>query len=63
MKTGPAAKSGYDLALTELDDEFVVNVGSERGGEILAACPWTPATADQVEQADDAPPGSLLPPG
>jgi ferredoxin len=55
MKTGPAVKSGYDLALTELDDVFVVDVGSDLGGEILAGCPWTPATAQQVAQAKDAP--------
>jgi ferredoxin len=55
MKTGPAAKSGYDLALTELDDAFVVDVGSQLGGEILSGCPWKPATAQQVTQARDAP--------
>jgi len=55
MKTGPAVKSGFDLALTELDDCFVVEVGSEAGGRVLAECPWTPATSRQVRQAREAP--------
>ncbi|MEQ8789622.1 MAG: 4Fe-4S dicluster domain-containing protein [Pirellulaceae bacterium] len=55
MKTGPAVKSGFDLALTELEDSFVVEVGSERGGEILAECDWIPATSQQAQQAQETP--------
>ncbi|HEU4980185.1 MAG TPA: hypothetical protein VFT14_03140, partial [Solirubrobacterales bacterium] len=39
METGPRAKSGYDLALTELLDgehRFLVEAGSKRGAELLA---------------------------
>jgi ferredoxin len=40
MDTGPRVTDGYDLALTEILDEdghrFVVEVGSERGEEVLA---------------------------
>ena len=40
MATGPAAKEGFDLALTELiddnDHEFLVRAGSERGEAVLA---------------------------
>ena len=39
MDTGPKAKQGFDLALTELLDgehRFLVEVGSERGAELLA---------------------------
>lgn len=43
METGPRAKGGYDLLLTELMDgethEFAVEVGTERGREILAEVP------------------------
>ena len=43
MDTGPQAKSGYDIALTELirDGEhgFLAESGSDRGAEILAALP------------------------
>jgi len=37
MNTGPKARSGFDLALTELDDRFVVEVGTQRGSDILAS--------------------------
>jgi sulfhydrogenase subunit beta (sulfur reductase) len=40
MDTGPRVTAGFDLALTELIDDgghrFVVEVGSERGAEVLA---------------------------
>jgi sulfhydrogenase subunit beta (sulfur reductase) len=36
MGTGPAHKAGYDLCLTELDDVFLVQVGSELGRSLLA---------------------------
>jgi sulfhydrogenase subunit beta (sulfur reductase) len=43
MDTGPTAHSGYDLALTELIEPgrhyFVLDVGSERGAELLAELP------------------------
>ncbi len=36
MGTGPRHKSGFDLCLTELDDAFLVEVGSELGRSLLA---------------------------
>ncbi len=48
MTTGPGATDGFDLALTELVDDqghrFLVRVGSERGGTVLAAVPRREAT-------------------
>ena len=48
MKTGPKATFGYDLALTEIVDSarhyFVVDVGSERGAEVLADVPHQEST-------------------
>jgi ferredoxin len=49
MKTGPAAKNGFDLALTEMDSTFVVEVGSTKGGEIVSRIDWVPATLQQLE--------------
>ena len=46
MGTGPKAESGFDLALTELLDgehRFLIEVGSERGAEVLAELPSRPA--------------------
>ncbi|HET6966947.1 MAG TPA: 4Fe-4S dicluster domain-containing protein [Ornithinibacter sp.] len=58
MGTGPRPESGrgapFDLCLTELLDgghRFVVEVGSERGGELLDAIGASPATVRDVEAA------------
>ncbi len=52
LNTGPRATSGFDLALTEIahKDEhyFVVEVGSARGAEVLAATAHRPATDDEA---------------
>ncbi|HTI51385.1 MAG TPA: 4Fe-4S dicluster domain-containing protein [Planctomycetaceae bacterium] len=37
MKTGPECRNGFDLALTEFAEGFVVSVGSDRGREVLDA--------------------------
>jgi ferredoxin len=50
MGTGPKADAGYDLALTEILDgehRFLVEVGSERGVEVLSAVPHRPA--DEID--------------
>jgi ferredoxin len=54
MDTGPAAKTGYDLALTELLDaeghRFLVRIGSDRGAAIMAAVPVAAATSDDEDR-------------
>ncbi|MDR3772432.1 MAG: 4Fe-4S dicluster domain-containing protein [Terracidiphilus sp.] len=45
MKTGPRAPSGFDLALTELPESFVLEIGSEAGSNALAGVDWQPASA------------------
>jgi ferredoxin len=55
LKTGPAATFGFDVALTELDKHFVIEIGTERGGEVTAATSWTPCTITEVEEARDLP--------
>ena len=53
MKTGPVAERGFDLALTEVIEEarhyFVVEVGTERGAEVLGDVPHS--SAGDAEQA------------
>ena len=51
MHTGPKASSGFDLAMTELRDVFVVEIGSEAGSAMLRDTPWTPATAFELGRA------------
>jgi formate hydrogenlyase subunit 6/NADH:ubiquinone oxidoreductase subunit I len=55
MNTGPRARDGFDLALTELlgeAHEFLVEVGSERGAALLAALPHGPAAARHIALAE-----------
>jgi ferredoxin len=55
MQTGPKADSGFDLALTELlagdTHEFLLEVGSEAGAELLAKVPHLPASHAHVAAA------------
>ena len=57
MNTGPVAERGFDLALTEVlgnrEHHFVVEVGSERGGEVLADVPHRPAADGDRRAAQD----------
>jgi len=57
MGTGPRATEGFDLALTELIDDgghrFLVEVGTERGAEVMAEVEAAPATDRDGEAADD----------
>jgi ferredoxin len=57
MGTGPRAESGYDLALTEIlegEHRLLVEVGSVRGAEVLAALESRPAAEDDVRAAGRA---------
>jgi ferredoxin len=51
MKTGPKATEGFDLAVTELPDALVMEVGSEMGSEMLRDTPWEPSTAFDLGRA------------
>jgi sulfhydrogenase subunit beta (sulfur reductase) len=55
LGTGPRAASGFDLALTELLDggrhDFLVEVGSPRGGALLAKIASRPTRAEDLESA------------
>jgi sulfhydrogenase subunit beta (sulfur reductase) len=48
MSTGPKAERGFDLALTELDPDgdhrFLIEIGSERGAQLLAEVPHRDAS-------------------
>ena len=57
MNTGPACRSGYDLALTELIDgqeiSYLVETGTDEGAELLDAVPHRSAEPAQVSNAAD----------
>jgi sulfhydrogenase subunit beta (sulfur reductase) len=48
---GPTVTAGYDIALTELDEGFLVRAKSERGRSIVEALPLQPATDAQLQCA------------
>ncbi len=50
---GPRATEGSDLALSELDDGFLVHAGSDAGRTLAARLPLAPATARQQRSAND----------
>lgn len=47
MGTGPKSKSGFDLCLTELENTFLIEIGSEAGRMVLndPNISWQPASA------------------
>jgi sulfhydrogenase subunit beta (sulfur reductase) len=51
MGTGPQATRGHDLALTELDDVFLVESASPAGSAVVAALCPEPAEADEMDDA------------
>jgi formate hydrogenlyase subunit 6/NADH:ubiquinone oxidoreductase subunit I len=53
MHTGPRCTHGFDLALTELADGFVVEIGSARGAALLAECDSQIATPAQLAAAEE----------
>ena len=54
MGSGPRVGPGFDLALTELADIFIVEVGSEVGAMMMRRANWRPAGAFELQQARDA---------
>jgi ferredoxin len=52
METGPRVKEGFDLCLTELDDVFLLTIGSELARELLADIPFELASAFLLSNAE-----------
>lgn len=55
MDSGPAVTRGADLSLFEMANHFVVEVCTERGGEVITAAPWRPSTTREVAEAEHLP--------
>ncbi len=57
MKTGPAAKDGYDIALTEVVDGdnhyYVAASGTEKGREILTEIGAATASGNEIAEAEN----------
>ena len=54
MLSGPRVQPGYDLCLTELDDVFLLAIGSELGRSVCLDIPCEPASAFMLAKADRA---------
>ena len=54
MGTGPEARGGFDLVLTELDEGFVLRAGSPEGADLVARLPLRGADAGQMLRAAEA---------
>jgi formate hydrogenlyase subunit 6/NADH:ubiquinone oxidoreductase subunit I len=56
MNTGPKVGAGHDLALTEIIDGnahyFVAEAGTDKGAELMAEIPSSPAKKDHIKAAD-----------
>ena len=50
MNTGPRCSSGFDLALTEIADGFLLEIGSDPGQSVAARLVTQRATSEQLEQ-------------
>jgi sulfhydrogenase subunit beta (sulfur reductase) len=53
MGTGPRANTSFDLALTEVDDSLLIEVGSEAGRQVLEGITLSPALDELVEEATE----------
>jgi len=51
---GPRAAYGYDIALTELEDGYIIESRSQFGAEIMQQIPIEPASRDQTYAAQGA---------
>lgn len=50
MGTGPRVQSGFDLALTECDEDFLIRAGSPSGFDVFQELPLSPVTPERTEQ-------------
>jgi ferredoxin len=51
MGTGPACTSGFDLAMTELPDGFLIEAATDAGADVLAALETVAASIEQLQAA------------
>jgi formate hydrogenlyase subunit 6/NADH:ubiquinone oxidoreductase subunit I len=51
MNAGPALTMGFDLALTEVSPNFIVEIGTATGAEVMSKIEWAPCTRQQVDDA------------
>lgn len=50
MGPGPVVTQGFDLALTELEDAFAVDIGTNLGCDLINSCRWSVIDDQQAEE-------------
>ncbi len=53
METGPKARQGFDLSLTEADEDFLIEAGSAKGLKVLEHLPCAPASEERIKQDEE----------
>ncbi len=53
MDTGPRCRSGFDLALTEIESGFLVQVGSDQGRSLFESVPKRLARSVEMDRGDE----------
>ena len=51
METGPRAHNGFDLVVTEVDDQLLIEAGSEAGRDVLSGLPPSSTSEDLIGEA------------
>jgi formate hydrogenlyase subunit 6/NADH:ubiquinone oxidoreductase subunit I len=51
MNTGPTVTNGFDLALTEVNLHFILEIGTAKGADVMSEIEWAPCTRQQVDEA------------
>jgi formate hydrogenlyase subunit 6/NADH:ubiquinone oxidoreductase subunit I len=54
MGTGPKATGGFDLALTEVEDHFLMEIGSPTGEEVMGKLDWQAVSKTITKAAESA---------
>ena len=54
MNTGPRCSTGFDMALTEIADGFLLEIGSDAGSAVAARLTTDAATSEQLSLGDSA---------
>lgn len=54
MNTGPQCSAGFDLALTEIADGFLLEIGSDAGRAVAARLTTDAATSEQLSRGSSA---------
>lgn len=52
FNAGPTTDKGFDLQLSDFGDKYMVEVGTEKGAELLSQIPSHPAGADDLQKKE-----------